>query len=107
MNYKLKKRKNLRKLVFKRDNYTCQKCKIQDKTARILEAHHIIPLAFEGKDELGNLITLCYDCHHFAPNHKEEFEEYMKEEMDGTSTTLIKVFEKVRKEHPDLFNKNR
>lgn len=101
----MEKRKGLRKKVFERDDYTCQKCKIQDKTARILEAHHAVPLFLEGKDLLDNLITLCNDCHHFAPNHKKEFEEYMKEEMNGTSTTLLKAFKKVRDENPELFDK--
>lgn len=88
----------LRRKIFERDNFTCQKCKIQDKTTKILEAHHIIPLYNEGIDELENLITLCFDCHHFAPNNKQEFEEYIKEETDGTLTTLIKAFNKVREE---------
>lgn len=89
---------SLRKKVFERDNFTCQKCKVQDLTARILEAHHITPLVMEGEDNLNNLITLCNDCHHFAPNKKQEFEEYIKEEMDGTLTTLIKAWNKVREE---------
>jgi 5-methylcytosine-specific restriction endonuclease McrA len=88
----------LRKKVFERDNFTCQKCKTQDKTARILEAHHINPLVMEGNDNLDNLITLCSDCHHFAPNNKQGFEDYMKEEMDGTFTTLMKAWNKVREE---------
>lgn len=88
----------LRKKVFERDNFTCQKCKVQDKSARILEAHHINPLYANGEDELNNLITLCSNCHHFAPNKKQEFEEYIKEEMDGTLTTLIKAWNKVREE---------
>ncbi len=95
----------LKKKVFERDNFACQKCKIQDKTLRILEAHHITPLCMGGKDEIDNLITLCSDCHHFAPNKKEEFDEYMREECDGTLTTLIKAMQKVRQEHPELFDK--
>jgi 5-methylcytosine-specific restriction endonuclease McrA len=86
----------LRKKAFERDDFTCQKCKIQDKTARILEAHHISPLVMGGNDDLNNLITLCNDCHHFAPNNKQEFEDYMKEEMEGTLTTLIKAWNHVQ-----------
>jgi 5-methylcytosine-specific restriction endonuclease McrA len=86
----------LRKRVFERDNFTCQKCKIQDKTTRILEAHHIIPLFVEGNDDLNNLITLCSDCHHFAPDNKEEFDKYMQEEMEGTLTTLMKAWNQFR-----------
>ncbi|MCX6749832.1 MAG: HNH endonuclease [Candidatus Pacearchaeota archaeon] len=88
----------LRKKVFERDNFTCQKCKIQDETTKILEVHHINPLFMEGNDNLDNLITLCSDCHHFAPNNKQEFEDYMGEEMDRTFTTLMKAWKKVREE---------
>ena len=98
------KRKNLRVKVLKRDNFTCQKCWLQDKMMNVLEAHHMVPLCLDGEDELDNLITLCSDCHHFAPNHKEEFDEYMKEECTGTMTILIKSINKVREEHPELFD---
>lgn len=99
----MKKRdKILRKKVFERDNFTCQKCKIIDDES-LLEAHHITPLCFGGKDETENLITLCKDCHHFAPNKKEEFENYLKEEMTGTATILMSSLNKVRQEHPEFF----
>ena len=93
----------LRKAVLERDNFTCQKCKLEDKTGRLLEAHHIIPLAFGGKEELENLITFCLDCHHYAPNTQEEFKEYFSEEMTGTLTIFTKAWKKARKEHPELF----
>jgi 5-methylcytosine-specific restriction endonuclease McrA len=87
----------LKKRVLKRDNFTCQKCKIQDKTARILEVHHIIPLVMKVSDNLDNIITLCNDCHHFAPNDIKAFEEYMKDEMEGTLTILMKIWKNVQK----------
>jgi len=96
------KRKALRKKCFEKDNFTCQKCKVEDKKGKILEAHHKIPLVFNGKDELSNLITLCSDCHYFAPNNKEKFEEYLNDETQGTLTTLIKAFQKIMEEHPNL-----
>jgi 5-methylcytosine-specific restriction endonuclease McrA len=85
---------SLRKKVFKRDDFTCQKCKIQDKTAKILEAHHITPLFLQGEDKLDNLITLCFDCYKFAPDNRQEFEEYLKEEMEGTLTVLMQAWKK-------------
>ncbi|VVB83510.1 HNH endonuclease [uncultured archaeon] len=94
--------KTLRRKAFERNKFTCQKCKIQDKTGKILEAHHITPIYSGGKDILDNVITLCNDCHHFASNSKQEFDEYLKEEMDGTLTTLMKAWEKVISENPDL-----
>ncbi|OGJ13379.1 hypothetical protein A3K82_00630 [Candidatus Pacearchaeota archaeon RBG_19FT_COMBO_34_9] len=97
-----KRNQILRKKVFERDNFTCQKCKIQDQTARILEAHHIIPLVMGGNDNIDNLITLCNDCHHFAPNRKEDFDEYIKEEMEGTLTILMKAWKRVNEEQGNL-----
>ena len=100
-----KRNQTLKRKAFERDNFTCQKCKIQDKTSRLLEAHHIIPLCYRGEDELNNIITLCSDCHHFVPDKKEDFDEYVNEECNGTMTTLIKALNKVRREHPELFDK--
>ncbi len=51
----------LRKLVLKRDNWTCQKCKSTDT----LHCHHIDPVAsnpIESAD-VDNCITLCINCH--------------------------------------------
>ncbi len=100
-----KRNQTLRKKAFKRDNFTCRKCGVEDKECRILEAHHIIPVYSGGPDDLDNLITLCSDCHRYAPDKKEEFEEYMKEECEGTMTTLIKSWKKVINEHPEFLQK--
>jgi len=98
-----KRSRTLKLRTQERDDYTCQKCKLQDKSGIKLEVHHIIPIYKGGKDELDNLITLCFDCHHFAPNDLNEFNEYMEDEMEGTLTIWMKAWKKVRKEHPELF----
>jgi hypothetical protein len=51
-----------RKNVFKRDNYTCQYCKIKGKK---IHAHHIKSFALFRKLRfvIENGITLCIDCH--------------------------------------------
>lgn len=100
-----KRSKTLKYKTFKRDKFICQKCGFEDKTGLKLEAHHINPLYLGGADDINNLITLCFDCHHYAPDEKQEFEEYMKEEMEGTLTILMKSWEKTIKENPDLINK--
>jgi 5-methylcytosine-specific restriction endonuclease McrA len=101
----MKKRSaTLRKKTLERDEYACKKCGLKDLTGNSLEIHHILPLYSQGKDEIDNLITLCVNCHHFAPDKLEDFIDYMKEEMTGTATLLMKSIEKVRKEHPELFN---
>lgn len=57
-----KKYKDWRDAVYKRDNYTCQKC---FKSGCYLNAHHIIFWS-ESKDlrfDINNGITLCVKCH--------------------------------------------
>jgi 5-methylcytosine-specific restriction endonuclease McrA len=70
---------------FRRDNYTCRKCKKSEeellllmesetgireqsngvvrRSDYILNAHHIIPIRMGGDNTPGNLITLCGKCH--------------------------------------------
>lgn len=54
--------KRWRRVVCKRDNYTCVVC---GKTPKIVNAHHIVP--FNDDEELryaiSNGITLCVPCH--------------------------------------------
>ena len=49
----------IRGKVFARDGRRCRKCK---KAGR-LEAHHVVQLAQGGTNDMGNLMTLCRDCH--------------------------------------------
>lgn len=57
-----KRYKDFRLKVFKRDRYTCKLC---HQKSRVLNAHHIKPFATypEGRYDINNAITLCYDCH--------------------------------------------
>ena len=50
--------------VFRRDNFRCQNPKCMHK-CRILNAHHILPLAEYPvhRLDISNGITLCRDCH--------------------------------------------
>ncbi|ODS35195.1 hypothetical protein BEH94_01935 [Candidatus Altiarchaeales archaeon WOR_SM1_SCG] len=50
----------IRKYVYKRDNYTCQQCGATDVE---LHAHHIVPLSSGGSNEVDNLVTFCENCH--------------------------------------------
>jgi CRISPR/Cas system Type II protein with McrA/HNH and RuvC-like nuclease domain len=47
------------KMVFKRDNYTCQYC---GKSGCKLEADHIIPFSKGGGNNIENLTTSCVKC---------------------------------------------
>ena len=49
----------LRRRVLARDGYCCRRC----GNAARFEVHHIKPVAHGGKNELGNLETLCRGCH--------------------------------------------
>ena len=63
--------KILREQIYKRDNYTCQKCKRKPPK---LHCHHIEPYRISQNNNLDNLITLCNSCH-----SKEE--ERLKKEL--------------------------
>ena len=53
----------LREYILERDNYTCQKCKIQIGDASFFHIHHKIPMYQGGKHTEENIITLCKSCH--------------------------------------------
>ena len=53
----------IRRRVYRRDRYTCQHCRA---TGVQIEAHHIVPIRSGGSHHLGNLISLCRDCHAMA-----------------------------------------
>jgi hypothetical protein len=50
---------NVRKIVFKRDNYKCTYCGV---LADKLECDHIIPLSKGGSNDMDNLTTACRTC---------------------------------------------
>lgn len=55
----VKKWHRIARLVFQRDNYTCQYC---GKIGGILEVDHIIPFSKDGSDNMSNLTTSCRRC---------------------------------------------
>jgi 5-methylcytosine-specific restriction endonuclease McrA len=57
-----RKAKNFKKLVLKRDKYTCQECK---QRGGDLEVHHKKPWSFfpELRCDINNGVTLCIECH--------------------------------------------
>jgi len=49
----------LKRLIFKRDNYTCQYCGAENVT---LECDHFYPIALGGDNSDRNLVTACVPC---------------------------------------------
>ena len=48
----------IRNIVFKRDNYSCQKCQSKDN----ISIDHVVSVLNGGEDSLDNLQTLCKSC---------------------------------------------
>lgn len=65
--------KKLRPKVLERDENKCCICGRQGD----MEVHHIQAIYLGGKTVMENLITLCSDCHKFAPDTKQEFDNYI------------------------------
>jgi hypothetical protein len=70
--------------VYKRDNYTCQKCNI--KSSGNLNAHHLdgYDWCVEKRIDINNGVTLCESCHFRfhnqygrGKNTKQQFEDWM------------------------------
>lgn len=74
--------------VYKRDNYTCQKCGYKGKE---IQAHHIIEWA---KDEsqrfnIDNGMTLCIDCH--GKIHNRNFRQMKESKAHNKLTRMLKL----------------
>lgn len=84
-----KKFTDWRNAVYKRDNYTCQKCKARSKKSNpvYLEPHHIKQFAFYPKVrfDINNGITLCEKCHkkirHYHTFEKELLAKELEKEI--------------------------
>ena len=63
--------RELRRQVFRRDDYTCRYC---GKHAEDPHCDHVIPLCKGGKTELDNLVTACPACN--LSKHDKTLEEW-------------------------------
>ena len=64
---------NIRKAVILRDGCQCMECA---KSNCKLEVHHIKPKRLNGSNTLGNLITLCEDCHQKTEGKEEQYMQH-------------------------------
>lgn len=69
------------------DLVTCEKCGQQGPPEEMVD-HHIVPLAFDGRDDPDNIATLCAHCARYAPDDFLDPEEYepVFEEYVATDT---------------------
>lgn len=81
--------KILIKKIYKRDNYTCFKCKKRGSLK--LHCHHIIPYSISKSDNPTNLITLCNRC------HRKEDLKYLRYGV----TNYVRIMLKIAKERTD------
>lgn len=66
----------LREATLRRDGYACTRCGADDRT---LQAHHVIPRAAGGPDDLENLLTLCRPCHGVIHQSNSSFDDVRDE----------------------------
>jgi len=73
----------IRRLVYERDNYTCQRCgKLMRNSKIAFHVHHIVPFLESFDNSLSNLTTLCPNCH--SSVECNYLKRLIKEEKSGT-----------------------
>src|SRR5690606_15295055 len=72
--------KKARKMVWKRDNATCQKCGDRfNHSQRTFEVHHIIPFEYKkGRYDIENLVLVCNPCHNWIHSKRNKKNELIK-----------------------------
>jgi hypothetical protein len=83
-----------RKEIYKKDNWTCQKC--SDNSGNNLIPHHIESFAdyLKLRFDVNNGITLCKNCHTYFHskygthhNNRKQLEEFLNEKQESIITT--------------------
>lgn len=63
---------SIRKIVYKRANYTCEYC----GNSRLKHnVHHLVPLSKGGNNELTNLVCICDQCHSILHHNNLKLEK--------------------------------
>ena len=82
--------KNVRKLVLRRDQYSCKDC-----GGRATEVHHVISLTEKNIDDWDvalnpdNLQSLCYDCHSKVTHKASEVADGYYFDEDGMVQPMV------------------
>lgn len=101
-----------RKKARKRDNYTCQRCKITEKEySQELSVHHIVPFVYfetyKEANNLKNLLNVCEPCHrkiHSGENNHYKFDPNKIIFKNELNSVLTKQKEKAEEVVDLLFN---
>lgn len=76
---------NLRKIIYKRDNWICQKCGVKchcNGTKDKIQCHHIDYNI--NNNNQSNLITLCASCHMKTNFNKKDWKDYFQNQVSKT-----------------------
>lgn len=76
---------NIRKAVIMRDGCKCMMCRAFEV---VLEVHHITPRRENGSNTLGNLITLCSNCHEKVTGDEDSYKDYFCSLIRGRDVPL-------------------
>lgn len=78
---------NIRKAVILRDECMCKEC---GKTNVALEVHHITPRRLKGSNTLGNMISLCPNCHQKTKGVEEKYMEHFYNMLNSSNNFMVK-----------------
>lgn len=71
---------NIRLATLMRDNHKCQMC---GKVNTVLDVHHITPRRLQGSDTLGNLVSLCRNCHSEVTGKEMDYSDKLYKKING------------------------
>lgn len=70
--------KSIVPIIFKRDNYSCQRCNCKNSYKNPLHIHHLVSFSIRKLRAIPqNLILICEKCHHWIHSNKNIKKEYI------------------------------
>ena len=92
----------VREIIYKRDDYTCQKC--WSKTNRLNPAHFVGRRNMAVRWDKDNIVTFCVGCHFYMDGNPYDFTEWYKNWIgyEMFKKLMIKKFNKLKTSLPNL-----